>query len=46
MRKLSKSAVRGARGAGARGRAALPAYGSRYLRRDGTRPQLSALLEY
>ena len=44
MRKMSKSAVRVAREARAAGRAALPEYGSRYSRRDYTRPQLFALL--
>mgnify|MGYP006976786027 CR=1 FL=1 len=44
MRTMSKSAVRIAREALAVGRAALPAYGSRYSRHDYTQPQLFALL--
>ena len=41
---MSKSALRVAREALAVGRAALPAYGSRYSRRDYTQAQLFALL--
>jgi hypothetical protein len=41
---MSKSAVRVAREALAAGRAALPAYGSRFSRRDYTQAQLFALL--
>ena len=44
MRTMSKSALRVAREALAVGRAALPAYGSRFSRRDYTQPQLFALL--
>lgn len=44
MRSMTKSALRVARDALAAGEAALPAYGSRYSRRDYTRPQLFALL--
>ena len=44
MRRMSKSAVRVAREALAVGRAALPAYGSRFSRHAYTRPQLFALL--
>src|ERR671916_417100 len=44
MRRLSKSALRVAREAPAVGRAALPAYGSRFSRHDYTQPQLFALL--
>ena len=44
MRTLSKSALRVAREALAVGRAALPAYASRFSRHDYTRPQLFALL--
>ena len=41
---MTKSALRVARDALAAGEAALPPYGSRYSRRDYTRPQLFALL--
>jgi len=44
MRTMSKSALCVAREALAVGRAALPAYGSRFSRRDYTQPQLFALL--
>ena len=44
MREMSKSALRVAREAFAVGRAALPAFGSRYSRRDYTQAQLFALL--
>src|SRR3954447_8826127 len=44
MRTMSKSALRVAQEALAVGRAALPAYGSRFSRRDYTQPQLFALL--
>ena len=44
MRRMSKSALCVAREALAVGRAALPAYGSRFSRRDYTQPQLFALL--
>ena len=44
MRQMTKSAVRLARQALAVGRAALPAYSSRYSRKDYTQPQLCALL--
>ena len=44
MRTMSKSALRVAREALAVGRAALPAYGSRFSRHDYTQPQLFALL--
>ena len=44
MRGMSKSAVRVAREALAAGRAALPAYGRRFSRRDYTQAQLFALL--
>lgn len=44
MRRMSKLAVRVAREALAAGRAALPEYGSRFLRRDYTQAQLFALL--
>ena len=44
MRSMTKSAVQIARDALAVGEAALPAYGSRYSRRDYTQPQLFALL--
>ena len=44
MRRMSKSAVRVAREALEAGRAALPAYGSRFSRRDYTQAQLFALL--
>jgi hypothetical protein len=44
MRRMSKSAVQVAREALAVGRAALPAYGSRFSRHDYTQPQLLALL--
>jgi len=44
MRTMSKSAVQVAREALAAGREALPAYGSRYSRRDYTQPQIFALL--
>src|SRR3712207_9275984 len=44
MRRMSKSAVQVAREALAVGRAALPAYGSRFSRHDCTQPQLFALL--
>ena len=44
MRRMSKSALRVARGALAVGRAALPPYGSRFSRHDYTQPQLFALL--
>ena len=44
MRTLSKSALRVAREALAVGRAALPAYASRFSRHDYTQPQLFALL--
>src|SRR3712207_7909195 len=44
MRTMSKSALRVAREALAVGRAALPAYGSRFSRHDYTQPQLLALL--
>jgi|SRR5215208_2342645 hypothetical protein len=44
MRTMSKSALRVAREALALGRAALPAYGSRFSRHDYTQPQLFALL--
>ena len=44
MRSMTKSAVQIARDALAAGEAALPAYGSRYSRRDYTQPQLFALL--
>ena len=43
-RSMSKSAVQVAREALAVGRTALPAYGSRYSRKDYTQPQLFALL--
>ena len=44
MRAMSKSAVRVAREALAVGRAALPAYSSRYSKHTYTQPQLFALL--
>jgi hypothetical protein len=44
MRTMSKSALRVAHEALAVGRAALPAYGSRFSRHDYTQPQLFALL--
>jgi hypothetical protein len=44
VRRMSRSAVRVAREALAAGQAALPEYGSRYSRRDYTRPRLFALL--
>src|SRR5919199_2400621 len=44
MRTLSKSALRVAREALAVGRAALPAYASRFSRHDYSQPQLFALL--
>ncbi len=44
MRTMTRSAVRIARDALAAGEAALPAYGSRFSRRDYTQPQLFALL--
>ena len=44
MRRMSKSAVRVAREALTAGRVALPAYGSRFSRRDYTQAQLFALL--
>ncbi len=44
MREMSKSALRVTREALAVGRAALPAYGSPYSRRDYTQAQLFALL--
>jgi len=44
MRAMSKSAVAVAREALAAGRAALPAYSSRFSRRDFTQAQLFALL--
>ncbi len=44
VRSMTKSAVQIARDALAVGEAALPAYGSRYSRRDHTQPQPFALL--
>ena len=44
MRRMSKSALRVAREALAVGRAALPAYASRFSRHDYTQPQLFAPL--
>ena len=44
MRAMTKSAVAVAREALAAGQAALPAYSSRFSRRDFTQPQLFALL--
>ena len=44
MRSMTKSALRIVRDALAAGETALPPYGSRFSRRDHTRPQLFALL--